>query len=175
MLMHYRLLPGLLMACLWLPPGHAYDGTINITGSIIGNTCTVSADSKAIKVSMGDVDSKSFSRVGDGTADQPFNISLEKCGSSASRVSITFSGVQDSQEASLLAITGGSGAATGLGVGIYDKEKNVIPLNSPGGEMSLMPNQALATLNFYARYVANGSTVTAGVANAACTFTLSYA
>jgi type 1 fimbria pilin len=175
MLSHYRLLPSLLIGCLWLPVSQAHDGTVNITGSITDNTCSVSAASKNMTVSMGNVSSKIFYRAGDGTAYRAFSISLEKCGGAASHVSVTFAGTTDSQDASLLTLTGGAGAATGMGVGIYDKDKNLIPLNTSSEGEDLVPNQASVTLSFYARYVANGATVASGIANATGTFKLTYA
>ncbi|WP_455428392.1 fimbrial protein [Dryocola sp. LX212] len=168
-------LPVVLSTCLWLPVSWAHDGTVNVTGSITDNTCTVSPDSKALTVSMGTVSSKTFSRAGDGAAYQPFNIVLEKCGGAASSVSVSFTGTADSQNTSLLSLTGGEGYATGLAVGIYDRDKNFIPLNTAGEETGLTPNQPSVTLNFYARYVASGAAVTPGIANAAGTFMLIYA
>lgn len=165
----------LVSGLLWAPVSQAHDGTVNISGTIADNTCTVSQDSKNMTVSMGTVGSKSFARTGDGTAYQPFSISLEKCGGAASRVSVTFSGVADSANRDLLALDGGAGYATGMGVGIYDSEKNLIPLNQSGEETTLTASQASVTLNFFARYVASGTTVAAGMANASATFMLTYA
>lgn len=165
----------LVSGLLWIPVSEAHDGTVNITGTIADNTCTVSQDSKAMTVSMGDVSNKTFSRPGDGSAYQSFSISLEKCGGAASRVSVTFSGAADSENNDLLALTGGAGYATGMGIGIYDAEKNLIPLNQPGEETTLTADQASVTLNFFARYVASGATVSAGTANASATFKLTYA
>jgi type 1 fimbria pilin len=171
----YCLLSAVLVTCLWQPLSRAHDGTVNVTGSITDNTCTVSPDSKTLTVAMGTVSSKSFSRVGDGTAYQPFSIVLEKCGGAASRVSVTFAGTPDSQNSTLLALTGGEGYASGMAVGIYDRDKKFIPLNSPGEETGLTENQPSVTLDFYARYVASGTSVTPGLANAAGTFMLTYA
>ena len=165
----------LLGGNLWLPLGQAHDGTVSITGTITDNTCTVSADSRDMTVRMGDVSKKQFSHPGDGTRYEPFSINLEKCGGATSSVSVTFIGNTDPQNNDLLALTSGPNYATGMGIGIYGSDKTPIPLNQPGENTGLSPNQASVTLNFYARYIANGATVTPGIANAAATFTLTYA
>lgn len=160
---------------LWAAKGDAHDGTVNVTGTIVDKTCAVSADSTTLLVHFGNVSSKTFVRTGDGSRYEPFTINLEKCGSSASNVTVTFKGNADGHNPALLALTPVDGVATGLAIALYDSEKNQIPLNQPGGSTDLIPNQASVALLFYARYLANGETVSSGSANASATFMLNYA
>lgn len=153
----------------------AHDGEINISGKIVDKTCTVSANSAQFLVSLGSVASKQFARSGDGTRYEPFSLHLEKCGATASHVSVTFTGTPDSHDSSLLALTQETGSATGMGIALYDSNKNQIPMMQPEAGKELEPHQATVTLNFYARYLANGDVVSAGEANASTTFVLNYA
>lgn len=160
---------------LWTPAGAAHDGVINVTGKIVDKTCAVSADSKNMLVTLGSVANKQFARAGEGSPYQSFTINLEKCGAAASNVTVTFSGSSDSDDPRLLALAQDTGSATGMGIAIYDGEKKLIPLNQPGASTPLSPGQPSVTLNFYARYLANGDAVASGSANASATFTLNYA
>ncbi|ADO46911.1 fimbrial protein [[Enterobacter] lignolyticus] len=153
----------------------AHQGTVYVTGTITDNTCAVSPDSKNLTVPMGDVSSKQFSRAGDGSRYEPFVINLEKCGGAASGVTVHFAGTSDSRNPALLALTGGAGYAAGVGVGIYNPDKSLIPLGAESGNTPISPNQATVALHFYARYIADGDSVAAGTANASATFVLTYA
>lgn len=154
---------------------NAHDGTVNISGTITDNTCTVSPDSKDFTVTMGNVASKQFYQAGDGTRYEPFTIHLEKCGGAANGVTVAFSGTKDSRNTDLLAIPSGTGVASGMGIGIYNQDKSLIPVGSDSVQTKLTPNQASVSIVFYARYIADGGAVTAGTANASATFTLTYA
>ncbi|MDY1038702.1 fimbrial protein [Lelliottia sp. CFBP8978] len=164
---------GALIGCL---AGGAWaSGTVQITGTITGKSCTVSPESSDFTVEMGNVSSKDFARAGDGTRYEPFVINLEKCGGSASGVTVSFQGNQNSLNRDLLALDGGTGYAAGMGVGIYNADKSLIPLGEESGLAKLTPNQMAVKINFYARYIADGAKVSPGNANASATFMLTYA
>jgi len=152
----------------------AHDGTINVTGTINDNTCSVSADSKALTVSMQDVANRQFARAGDGGPWQPFVLHLERCGGAAKQVSVTFAGTADTADPELLATGSGSDAAQGVAIALYDRDKTPIPINSSAEVTTLTPHQAKVDLPFYARYMANGETVRTGRASATATFSLVY-
>lgn len=153
----------------------SHDGQVNITGTITDNTCIVSPDSVDFTVNMGNAASKQFAHPGDGTRYEPFSINLEKCGGAASNVDVSFQGAADSMNTDLLALNGGAGYASGMGVGIYNQDKTMIPMGSESEQTKLTPYQPTVALNFYARYIADGATVTVGTANASATFLLTYA
>lgn len=56
-----------------------------------------SLGSENINVAMGAVSQRQFYRAGDGSAWQPFAIDLQNCGSTASGVTVSFSGAADSR------------------------------------------------------------------------------
>ena len=153
----------------------AHDGQINITGTIQSNTCIVDTDSENMTVDMGNVASKQFYQAGATAAAQSFVIKLVKCGDAASGVNVTFNGIVDSHDSRLLAIDGGSTAATGMGIAILDLNRQIVPLNTQSVKYPLTPGLQSVNLSFFAEYMANGDKVKAGDANATATFILNYA
>ncbi|MDK9604844.1 fimbrial protein [Lelliottia wanjuensis] len=168
-----RFLSGTLL--LWAATACAHDGTVNIDGTILNNTCTISSESKNITVPMGMVASKQFYKAGDTTNPIQFSINLENCGSAVSGVDVTFTGATDTANKDLLAIDTGTGNATGLGIALLDQNKTLIPISEPSKQYALTPDAKSVSLVFFAQYTATGAKVSAGVANATATFTLNYA
>lgn len=166
-------------AALWLmllaAGGQAHDGRVNITGVINDNTCTLSPDSQSFTVKLGNVSNRQFYRAGDGSAWQAFTLDLRNCGSTASGVTVSFSGQTDRFNADLLALDGGADSASGVGIAIYNADKTPIALGDMSELLALLPGESSVQLRFYARYVADGGVVSAGEANATATFILTYA
>lgn len=147
---------------------------LQITGTILSKTCELSSASKNQTVQMGNVFSDRITRTHASPRYEPFTIELEKCGSLASHISVTFSGAANAQNPALLAIPAGADNAQGVAVELYDRDKNPLALNTPGDATPLTANQPTVTLAFYARYVTDGTTVRAGAANATAIFVLNY-
>lgn len=159
----------LVWTCVW-----AHDGRVYVTGTITDNTCTLSPDSENIQVDMGTVSNRQFYQAGDGGEWQPFAITLQNCGSTASGVTVSFSGVGDAQNGDLFALNKEAGAASGIGIALYDKNKQRITPGAQSDVQALSSGAASERLLFYARYVADGGAVAPGVADASVTFVLSY-
>lgn len=149
----------------------AYDVLVSINGNISGNTCTVSASSENIKVSMGVNTSKQFSTVGDAGPKIPFSLSLEDCGASFTGVKVMFSGDTDTQDTSLLKVS--TGGSAGLGIQLLDSEGDILPVNTWSPFYGESGNSSVA-INFYARYITTEIPVTSGKADAVTTFLLEY-
>ena len=156
-------------------PVQAHDGTVYINGKINQRTCTVATDSQALLVKMGNVQRHQFTQVGDSSYYESFTINLENCQGSKQNMSISFEGAPDKSNPSLLALTPDAASATGIGIGIYNQDKTLIPMGKPSS--TLTPAQASDTLAFifFARYVSTVTDVTTGTANASTTFIVNYA
>ena len=150
----------------------AHDGRVYVTGTITDNTCTLSPDSENIQVDMGTVSNRQFYQA--GAEWQPFSITLQNCGSTASGVTVSFSGTSDSQSGDLFALDSGANAASGIGIALYDKNKQQVAPGAQSDVLALTAGAASERLQFYARYVADGAPVAPGVADASATFVLSY-
>ncbi|AZC40065.1 fimbrial protein [Pseudomonas chlororaphis] len=173
----------------------AADGTINFTGDIIAASCKIapgagtSGSSSAIDVSLGKVSSESLGNTVGGSivGGKSINLNLD-CGGTAEglkSVKLQFdpssgSGI-DSGNVSLLKIAGGTGAAEGVGIGLYNSSNKLVNLGANETiDGDLVPTTAegkttyTAKLNMRAGYVANGAEIKAGKANGTLPFTLSY-
>ena len=169
------LFTALIVASLFPECTLAHDGTINITGIITKKTCSISPDSQNLTVSMDSVPGTYFTEAGMGADYHPFTINVENCAGTEGSISVSFEGIPDENNPNLLTLIGGEAYATGIGVGIYNQDKTMIPMGNKSQDTLIMPGQNEAALHFYARYIATGDTVTTGTANATSTFILNYA
>lgn len=146
---------------------------MQLTVTVVANSCIVSQDSVNKTVDLGSWASKQFIGVQKSPEATPFQINLESCAAAATGVQVTFSGTQDSTDNTMLALNSDS-TATNLAVEILDKDRNQIPLGQASEIYPLTANASSASLMFYGQYVRTGAAVTPGSANADATFTLSY-
>lgn len=148
----------------------AADGTINFTGSITDQTCTVgnSVSVNLEKVAKSALDGGS----GKKAAPTPFTISLTDCPDTVTGASVTFDGTPDSVNQTLLALDSGTGNATGVGIEIADKNGTPIPVHTRSPDFTL--SSGSNSLEFLARYVSTGATVGTGKANGTSQFTIAY-
>lgn len=174
----------------------AADGTINFTGEIIAASCVASsgagtsvgggAGSQTVDVNLGKVsmDSLGGSAGGGIAAGKSINLNLD-CGNTAAgltTVTVGFdpmagSGI-DQKNNSLLKTVG---TATGVGIGMYDANSQLINLSANEGISAALvktgedeATKYTAALNLRAAYVANGDTLGVGTANGTLPFTLTY-
>jgi len=153
---------------------HAADGTVNFTGTITDTACTVSAATKNQTVDLGTVSKTAFAAAGDTASPTKFTIVLQNCPTTVTNASVKFDGPIDANNSNLLALTAGTGIATGVGVGIYEQDAStLIPIATKSASKPVS-STADTTLNFIAKYVATAASVTQGPANAATNFTISY-
>ncbi|MBG3012987.1 type 1 fimbrial major subunit FimA [Proteus faecis] len=154
-------------------------GKINFTGQIVNAACAVSAKSMNQTINIGQYRTAQFDSVGKTVGNTDFSIDLEECDTTvAKNASASFSGVSDSNDKTVLAVsnitTGGAGAATGVGIEITDHTGKIL---SPDGSVFSTAKQLIDganTLNFVARYKSTLDTVTPGQADANVTFRMQY-
>ena len=153
-------------------PTYAYDVLVSVTGTLIGNTCIVSADSEEQTVPLGTASIKQFSKAGAvSNVKTAFTLKLEACGPTFSGAKIRFNATPDAQDPQLIKIA--DGGATGVAVQILDKDGKAIPLETqtpPYGEAG----DESVEMTFYARLVATGAPVGAGDVSAVATWTTEY-
>ncbi|CAI8854970.1 putative major fimbrial subunit LpfA [Pseudomonas chlororaphis] len=153
---------------------NAADGTINFTGNITDAACTVTANTANQTVTMGTVASSALNAVGATAAPSRFNIVLTACPVTATSATVKFDGPADAANSSLLALTNTAGVATGVGIGLYEKDAvTQIPVGGASASQALSTT-ADTTFEFFAKYVATNATVVAGSANAVSDFTVIY-
>jgi type 1 fimbria pilin len=98
------------------------------SGEVIADACEVQAGDRTLTVSMGQVSSNRFHRVGEDTDPVPFHIQLLNCNTNVSRyVAIQFRGVGDGKQPDVLSIGEGPGIATNVGVALFDRQGCLFP------------------------------------------------
>jgi len=153
----------------------AVDGTVHFTGQIVDAPCVVAIGSQDQDVNLGQVKTLVFSAAGDKSPAQPFQINLENCviGSTFTKANVSFSGIGDTDNAALLAIDNQAGAASGVGIGIYDNTNTLVDLNTGSSETTLRTGQTV--LYYTAAYVQAGATaVTPGYGDSSVDFNITY-
>lgn len=146
--------------------------TINFTGNIIEETCTLSDQSKGQTIVLDDVTTNAFKGAGTSTQAKAFSIALEGCSEDISRsASIIFSGETAGADGKVLSTSAIS--TTNVGIQLLQDDN---PLNVDGSQASEPLTLAAGsnTFDFAARYVAVADNVAAGEANASAGFTVSY-
>lgn len=153
-------------------PVRGYNVLVSVTGTLIGNTCVVAADSKEQTVSLGAIGIKQF-RAADAVSNikTPFTLTLEACGPTFAGVKIRFSGTPDDDNPQLIKIAGGG--ATGVAVQILDKDNVLIPLETQTSAYGATGDDGVK-MTFYARLAATGAAVNAGDFSAVVTWTTEY-
>lgn len=164
----------MLAASAFSSLAHAADGTINFTGKIIDTACTITPATANQTVALGSVNKTDFTGAGSTAAPTRFSIVLTSCPASVTTATVKFDGPTDTNNSNVLAITGGTGAASGVGVGIYEQNATtLIPVTTASASKTLSTT-ADNTFNFVAKYIQTAATVGTGDANAVSDFTIAY-
>ncbi|MDQ0037060.1 major type 1 subunit fimbrin (pilin) [Variovorax boronicumulans] len=160
----------------------AIDGTINFTGEITTQACSVSPNSQNLIVPLGKVSTNAFggspATIGAKSTPAQFTIDLLGCDTTTIKnASVSFSGNADLDNNTKLRLAnaGQVGAASALGVAIEigDSAGTKIDLNT-GNSGDYILGQGDNSLKFQAAYIATRAVVAAGPANAVAQFTIAY-
>ncbi|MCV3773536.1 MULTISPECIES: fimbrial protein [Enterobacter] len=164
-----------LLTCAFLNANvNASDGSINFTGTVLDAACTVDVGaSSALAVDLGSVQKSAFTAVGSTASATKFTLKVSKCPSTITKASVKFEGISYDGDESVLALTTGTGVATGIGIQLLDSASTVVPLETPSSSYTLATDVS-NELDFYARYIQKAATVAAGKADAAVNFTIVY-
>lgn len=168
----------ILSACFMVMAGiagsaQASDGTIHFTGNITDQTCKVDTGSQNLPVNLGNVAQTALNgSKGMRAAPTKFTINVSECPETVTGANVKFDGTTDTNDQTLLALDGGTDAATGVGIQIADKNDAAIPLHSASSDYTLA--EGANALDFVARYVSTGPAVTTGTANGTSEFTIIY-
>lgn len=153
----------------------AYDGTVIFNGEILDSACTVDiGSSNTLMVDLGRVSKTAFASTGDEASTTKFTLRLKDCPASVVAAKVKFNGAHDGNDSSLLAITQGSGSASGVAIRLKTADSMNLGLNQDNGYTYMLSSTADNNLDFYAAYVATVMPVLPGAANAVANFTVNY-
>jgi major type 1 subunit fimbrin (pilin) len=164
----------LAAAALTSVSAFAADGQVNFTGEIIDSACTVvNSVASPLDVQLGKVAKSAFTKAGDKTAATKFTLQLTGCPDTVSSATVKFDGTSLDGDNSILALTQGTGVATGVGIQLSDDSNTVLPLFAESKAYSLQ-STGTNNLDFVARYISTAADVTPGLANATANFSINY-
>lgn len=153
---------------------YAADGTINFTGSVTTDACTVNTASATQTVALGSVNATSFKAAGDVASPTKFTIQLSSCPNTITKAAVRFDGTPNATDSRLLSLSSGQ-SATGLAVAIYEADGNtIIPLQTASTGITIDSGKTVNEMSYVAKYMSTAGSVTAGGANASTNFTISY-
>lgn len=151
----------------------AADGTIDFTGSITANTCTIDGGGTATKtVDLGAVPESALAVMGQTAGNQAFSFVLTGCTASAAKVAARFESIIASPDG-YLGLTAAA-TAKNVKIAIYDAAGTLQPVNGVVPTTSYVDlDNGDATLNYTAAYYAT-DVAEAGSADSQVSYTLSY-
>lgn len=150
-------------------------GTVHFKGEIVDAACAVSLNSFDQIVSLGQVRTAKLANDADKSAPVGFDIELSDCSTAAlSNAAIIFSGSQRSGHNNILAVQGGAGTATNVGVQVTDYTGKPVVFDGTTASTDYKLTDGTNKIPFQARYIAVDGQATAGTANADATFKVQY-
>ncbi|MBC3378343.1 type 1 fimbrial protein [Serratia fonticola] len=106
---------------------------VNITGKVIASPCTLDTVNSTLSVDLGDIQASALSTAGTyGGPEKFFNLILNNCPATTSKVTATFSGTPYDADNNLFA---NAGSATGVGIKIKTRAE-------PYTGTTVRPNQS---------------------------------
>ncbi|TDS92768.1 MULTISPECIES: fimbrial protein [Rahnella] len=147
-------------------------GVLNVTGTVIASSCVVDPSSTT-DVPMGTLSAADFTAVGSISPKQDITLNLTGCPLSQTGVMFAANGAADATNNQLLALSADS-IASGLGIALYNKGGDLIPMHSASAAAPIDAEAGTATINLEAAAMSTADAVTGGAFNATTTFTLSY-
>ncbi|MBP1038841.1 type 1 fimbrial protein [Serratia fonticola] len=151
---------------------NAADGTINFTGEILTQGCTIGS-TNPLNVDLGNITfPENNPDVGKESSGRQFSINLINCPSSLS--GITFSGAADSTFPDTFAVNGG---ADGVAIRLYKSDYVTRVRNGVSETTGIFSNSGGSSDNIvtlFAKYVTTKSQINPGPANATVNFNLEY-
>ncbi|MEO7067204.1 MAG: fimbrial protein [Rhodanobacter sp.] len=159
----------------------ASDGTINITGKVVGQTCKVEGAafgtpaSKTVPLAL--VLAPVLSAAGNTANKTAFSLNITGCDSALTTVQTQFSGTNIDATTGNLKLTGAT-PATNVQIQLLNASSAVMPLN--GASATAQNSQTVnltagaATMSYYAQYIAVGGAAGVGLANSSVEFTMNY-
>ncbi|HBN9706123.1 type 1 fimbrial protein [Pseudomonas aeruginosa] len=162
---------------------HAADGVVKVTGSVVGDTCTVGGAPidtggpqgvmQTISVQLDPVSVTALDAAGKYAGSKDFQIALSKC--TAKNIKVVFDGMGtvDSSTGMML----NKGGATNVQVALAPADANgseAIHIGSDPGQVVTLSDTGDGAVDYKASYVAVGGAATPGTVDATVMFSLIY-
>ncbi|HHW4678532.1 MAG TPA: fimbrial protein [Xylella sp.] len=168
-------------AILFCGSALASDGSINFSGKITDQTCTINGGSKSLTLTLPTISFSSLKTIGDTAGRTPFAIQLTNC-TANSKVSTYFLPGPSVNFATgrLKNQSTGSGAASEVELQLLGDNGQFLPILSVGADGNQANSQwvtvdatGAASMNYYSEYYATGASK-AGTMTTALQFNIIY-
>lgn len=158
---------------------NAYDGKIEFSGKITGQTCTINANStKDFSVNLPTVSTTTLQTAGAVAGRTPFTISLTACNPASGTVTTYFEpGTSVDTASGRLNADAGNGNATNVQLELLNAENTPIVVGSTlatsGSKPASVTSTGVVNLSYAVQYRATGA-ATEGNVNSRVNYTLVY-
>ncbi|HBB6573011.1 type 1 fimbrial major subunit FimA [Escherichia coli] len=150
-------------------------GTVHFKGEVVDAACAVSLNSFDQTVNLGQVRAAKLANDADKSAPVGFDIELSDCSTlTSANAAIIFTGNQPAGHNDILAVQGGAGTATNVGVQVTDYTGKAVIFDGSTASTNYKLTDGTNKIPFQARYIAVGGAAGAGTANADATFKVQY-
>lgn len=158
---------------------YAADGTINITGKILDNTCKISTET--VSVTLPTISQQTLQTAGSTAGRTPFQISLSQCKSAGNIATYFEPGPTVDYLTGRLNNTSTDNAATNVQVQLLGSNNQVISVTATDKTSAQTNSQWVSVeqggqtdLNYYAEYFTKSGGVTSGNVSTSVQYTIIY-
>jgi major type 1 subunit fimbrin (pilin) len=160
----------------------ASDGTINFTGELTAQTCSINGTAadgnRNVSVTLPAATQSSLAIVGATSAETAFQIALTSCTPATGTVRTRFESGPNVDAATGELLTSGAGASAGLRIQLLNQDRSVIAVGTSDASQNSAPSTittGAATLNYIARYHRVSATaLVAGAVTSSVTYSMAY-
>jgi major type 1 subunit fimbrin (pilin) len=150
----------------------ATTGTINFTGRVLADTCTITVNSGATVI-LPQVSTAAFGAIGSVAGQSsPFSIALTGCDTNTASAKMAFNGTNvDSTTGNLKNATSGG---SNVQIQLLNSAAAVINTNTQANAPTIAVASGAGSTSLTAQYIATAAATTAGLVTSSVGFTLTY-
>ena len=159
------------------PAAHAIDGTITIDGMVSSQTCTINGNgsgSADFAVTLPSVAAPALTVDGAEAGRTPFTIVVEGCSTKSGTVRTWFEPGANVDPTTKRLKNTAVGGATNVQIGLKNADLSAVVPGTATQDAGIDATSGVASLKYFAQYVATGGAVGAGAVNSSITYLMSY-
>ena len=160
------------LALVSAPAQAASSGTINFSGKVLADTCTIAVNGGAT-VTLPTVMTAAFgSTVGTTAGDTPFTVALSGCDTNTASAQMAFSGGNIDNTSGDLTNTAASGS--NVRIRLLNSSNQAINTKTGANAPSIAVATGSGSTQMKAQYISTATATTAGLVTSSVNFTLTY-
>jgi major type 1 subunit fimbrin (pilin) len=165
-------LAAVIAAAGFAPSAHAAsNGTINFTGKVLADTCTISVNGGST-VALPTVMAASFGAAGSVAGTTPFTVALTGCDSNTTSAKMQFSGSNVDSATGNLKNTAAAGS--NVQIQLLNSTDAAINASTQTNAPTIAVSGGNGSTQLKAQYISTAAATTAGLVSSTVNFTLTY-